>query len=101
MRPALRGVPPPPPARRGRERLLPDSGVRLLYMPYLAGGTLLTVLEYLRSVPAEQRSGQTLVAAIDRVLQRRGEEPPAEAALRPRLAALTWPATVAWLGARL
>src|SRR5205085_4836966 len=45
--------------------------------------------------------GRTLVEAIDRVLQRRGEEPPVESHLRSRLAELTWPQAVAWLGARL
>jgi serine/threonine protein kinase len=77
------------------------GGMRLLYMPYLAGGTLQSVLEHARVVPPDKRSGRTLVEAIDRVLQRRGEEPPAESATRRRLAEFSWPQAVAWLGVRL
>jgi serine/threonine protein kinase len=83
------------------QKLVPASGLRLLYMPYIAGGTLLSVLEHARSIPSERRSGRTLIEAIDRVLRRRGEEPPIEAPLRARLADLSWPQAVAWLGARL
>jgi serine/threonine protein kinase len=82
------------------QRVLPDRNMRLLYMPYLAGGTLGTVLEYARQVPAGQRTGQTVVEAIDRVLERRGEQPP-EALLRRALAGRRWWQVVCWLGARL
>jgi serine/threonine protein kinase len=77
------------------------GAMRLLYMPYLAGGTLLSVLEHSRAIPSERRSGKTLIEAIDLVLRRRGEEPPTESPLRARLAELSWPQAVAWLGARL
>jgi serine/threonine protein kinase len=83
------------------QRTVPGGGMRLLYMPYLAGGTLQSVLETIRSVPPEKRSGKTLIEAIDRVLQRRGEEPPADSVIRGRLAEMTWPQAVAWLGVRL
>ena len=83
------------------QKVVPGGGMRLLYMPYLAGGTLQSVLEHARAVPADKRSGRTLIEAIDRVLQRRGEEPPVESPLRSRLSELTWPQAVAWLGARL
>src|SRR5262249_29249550 len=83
------------------QRVLPERKLRLLYMPYLAGGTLQSVLEHLRSVPPQRRSGRTLLEAIDHVLVRRGEEPPAESPLRARLAGLSWPQAVCWLGARL
>ncbi len=83
------------------QRTLPGGGLRLLYMPYVAGGTLQSVLEHVRAVPADKRSGRTLVEAIDRVLQRRGEESPPESPLRSRLSELSWPQAVAWIGARL
>ncbi len=81
--------------------ILPGGGMRLLYMPYVSGGTLQSVLEHARAVSPDKRTGKTLVEAIDRVLQRRGEEPPVESPLRSRLAELSWPQAVAWLGARL
>ena len=83
------------------QKVVPGGGMRLLYMPYLAGGTLQSVLEHARAVPADKRSGKTLIEAIDRVLQRRGEEPPVDSPLRSRLSELSWPQAVAWLGARL
>jgi serine/threonine protein kinase len=83
------------------QKVVPGGGMRLLYMPYLAGGTLQSVLEHARAVPAEKRSGKTLIEAIDRVLQRRGEEPPVDSPLRSRHSESSWPGAVAWLGSRL
>jgi serine/threonine protein kinase len=83
------------------QKVMTGGGMRLLYMPYVSGGTLQSVLEHARAVPPDKRTGKTLVEAIDRVLQRRGEEPPVESPLRSRIAELTWPQAVAWLGARL
>lgn len=83
------------------QRTVPGGGMRLLYMPYVAGGTLQSVLEYVRGVSPEKRSGRLLIEAIDRVLQRRGEEPPVESHVRARFAEFSWPQAVAWLGVRL
>ncbi|MEV0296229.1 serine/threonine-protein kinase [Nocardia sp. NPDC050710] len=83
------------------QRLIADGELKLLYMQYLPGGTLLDVLRLSRSTPAEQRSGQLLLDAIDEVLADKGEVRPTESAIRARTAALTWPETVAWLGRRL
>jgi serine/threonine protein kinase len=83
------------------QRLLPDRGLRLLYMQYLPGGTLYDVVAFVRQVPARERTGRTLLEAVDRTLRTRGEEPPGESALRKRLASLTWPEAVCWLGAKL
>jgi serine/threonine protein kinase len=83
------------------QRTVPGGGMRLLYMPYVSGGTLHSVLEHARAVPPDKRSGRTLIEAIDRVLQRRGEEPPVESPGRARLAEMTWPQAVAWMGVRL
>ncbi|MFX0577237.1 protein kinase domain-containing protein [Nocardia nepalensis] len=83
------------------QRLIADGELKLLYMQYLPGGTLLDVLRLLRSTPSEHRSGQLLLDAIDEVLADKGEVRPTESAIRTRTAALTWPETVAWLGRRL
>ncbi|HKA06948.1 MAG TPA: serine/threonine-protein kinase [Gemmataceae bacterium] len=83
------------------QRVLPDRGLRLLYMPYLPGGTLKEVLEHVRETPANQRSGRLLVESVDAALARRGEVPPTDSANREHLAAMSWPETVCWLGARL
>ncbi|WP_330256916.1 serine/threonine protein kinase [Nocardia sp. NBC_00565] len=83
------------------QRLIADGELKLLYMQYLPGGTLLDVLHLLRSTPPEYRSGQLLLDAIDEVLADKGEVRPTESAVRTQLAALSWPETVAWLGRRL
>lgn len=80
------------------QRLIADGELKLLYMQYLPGGTLLDVVHLLRSTPAEHRSGQLLLDAVDGVLAAKGEVRPTESAVRTRIASLTWPETVAWLG---
>lgn len=83
------------------QRILPDHGLRLLYMQYMPGGTLLRVLHKVRQTPPEQRSGRLLLDSVDEALQAKGEIRPSESPVRERLADLTWPETVAWLGRRL
>ncbi|WP_040867465.1 serine/threonine-protein kinase [Nocardia exalbida] len=83
------------------QRLIADDELKLLYMQYLPGGTLLDVLRLARATPPQQRGGQLLLDAIDKVLADKGEVRPTESAVRARIAALTWPETVAWLGRRL
>lgn len=83
------------------QRLIAEGELKLLYMQYLPGGTLLDVVHLLRSTPTEHRSGQLLLDAVDGVLAAKGEVRPTESAVRTRIASLTWPETVAWLGRRL
>ena len=83
------------------QRQVPEKGLRLLYMQYVPGGTLQSVLDLVRQTPEERRSGRTLLLAVDRAMGQRGESPPLASALRDRLAAWTWPEAVCWLGARL
>ncbi|MGJ5666901.1 protein kinase [Rhodococcus aetherivorans] len=83
------------------QRILPEHGLRLLYMQYLPGGTLLRVLHRVRTTPPEQRSGRLLLDVVDETLAEKGEIRPAESTVRSRLESLTWPETVAWLGRRL
>lgn len=83
------------------QRLIADGELKLLYMQYLPGGTLLDVLRLSRATPPERRSGQLLLEAVDKVLADKGEVRPTESAVRARIAASTWPETIAWLGRRL
>ncbi|HEV3383806.1 MAG TPA: serine/threonine-protein kinase, partial [Gemmata sp.] len=83
------------------QRILKERGVQLVYMTYLPGGTLSDVLAQLRKVPVAQRSGRTLLEAIDGVLVRRGEVPPHASPVRQQWAERDWPATVCALGAKL
>ncbi|WP_328711682.1 serine/threonine-protein kinase [Nocardia salmonicida] len=82
----------------------PDDGsprLRLLYMQFLPGGTLLGLLRWVRATPPAERSGRLLLDAIDAAMTEKGEIRPADSSVRREIAALSWPDTVAWLGRRL
>ncbi len=83
------------------QRVLPDQKLRLLYMQYVAGGTLASVVDAVRQTPIQQRRGQILLETIDRELLNRGETPPSDSRNRHFLARASWPEAVCWLGARL
>ncbi|SNS71175.1 serine/threonine-protein kinase [Rhodococcoides kyotonense] len=83
------------------QRVLPDKQLRLLYMQYLPGGTLLDVLVRTRGIPASERSGQTLLDAVDTAIELKGGLTPTDSTVRQHLSTLSWPETVAWLGRRL
>ena len=44
---------------------IPERNLRLLCMPYQGGATLAQIQEELRPQPAEQRSGQSILEALD------------------------------------
>lgn len=83
------------------QHVLPQPRLRLLYMQYVPGGTLLNVLGRVRETAPAGRTGTLLLDAVDEVLDTLGEIRPAESAVRAGIAALSWPETVAWLGIRL
>ncbi|WP_435593486.1 serine/threonine-protein kinase [Nocardia sp. bgisy118] len=75
--------------------------LRLLYMQFLPGGTLLGVLHRVRATPSDQRSGQLLLDAVDAAMAEKGEIRPTDSSVRAEITTLSWPETVAWLGRRL
>jgi serine/threonine protein kinase len=83
------------------QRMIKERNLRLLYMQYVSGGTLQTVLQYVRSFPPAARSGRLLFEAVDKCLAERGESAATDSALRSRLSERSWPEVVCWLGARL
>ncbi|MEU7766296.1 serine/threonine-protein kinase [Nocardia sp. NPDC049190] len=88
------------------QRLLEDAAgtahrLRLLYMQFLPGGTLLGVLRWVRATPPAERSGRLLLDAVDAAMEEKGEIRPTDSSVRAEIAALSWPETVAWLGRRL
>lgn len=88
------------------QRLLDDTEgaarrLRLLYMQFLPGGTLLGVLRWVRATPPAERSGRLLLDAVDAAMEEKGEIRPTDSSVRAEIAALSWPETVAWLGRRL
>lgn len=83
------------------QRRLPDSKLRLLYMQYVAGGTLQVIADYARNTPETERSGRTLLRAIDLCLEGRGETPPVDSLTRQRLSHLSWSEAICWIGSKL
>lgn len=83
------------------QRVLPERGLRLLYMQYVPGGTLQSVVHRARETPPQQRCGQLLLDVVDAALEHRGELRPSGSPLRKKLAAMSWPETIAWLGTRM
>ncbi|MFD4353144.1 protein kinase [Nocardia sp. NPDC058518] len=83
------------------QRLLPDRVLKLMYMQYLPGGTLESVLKRVRETAPEQRGGRLLLDAVDEALAEKGEMRTSSVGVRDEIAALSWPETVAWLGRRL
>ncbi|WP_338079752.1 serine/threonine-protein kinase [Antrihabitans stalactiti] len=79
------------------QRLIADRDLKLMYMEYVRGGTLLGVLEYVAATDPDQRDGHLLLDAIDDGAQ----DEPSGSSIRDEIAALSWPETVAWLGRRL
>ncbi|MFC6010096.1 protein kinase domain-containing protein [Nocardia lasii] len=75
--------------------------LRLLYMQFLPGGTLLGLLRWVRATPPAERSGKLLLDAVDAAMEEKGEIRPTDSSVRSEIAELSWPETVAWLGRRL
>lgn len=83
------------------QRILADEKLRLLYMQYLPGGTLQSVIEIIRQTAPAERCGNLLVSALNQSLELRGESRPAESVTYQTLNSLTWPETICWIGIRL
>lgn len=83
------------------QRRIPDRQLRLMYMQYVPGGTLLGVLRQLRRTPIDRRSGRLLLDAVDAAVVSSGMFDPQPSSTRTELANLSWPETVAWIGSRL
>jgi eukaryotic-like serine/threonine-protein kinase len=83
------------------QRPVPNSGLRMMYMQYVAGGTLRDVIDRLTNKPPIERTGKDYLSAIDGYLRDKGLEVPQHSPLREYLAKLTWCELVCWIGARL
>jgi serine/threonine protein kinase len=83
------------------QRHLADRRVQLMYMQYVAGGTLEGIVRDVRATPPALRSGKIIADSVDAQLETQGESRPGDMRLRQYLARLSWPQAVCWLGARL
>jgi serine/threonine protein kinase len=83
------------------QRTLPDRKLRLLYMQYIAGGTLRQVIERVRQTPPDERTGEMILDVVDEGLEKRGDTRPTMSPARHWLATASWPEAVCWIGSRL
>ncbi len=83
------------------ERRLPERHLHLMYMQYVAGGTLRDVADRVARTPPVLRSGKLLLDSVDEALEKAGQSPPNDSRSRQSLAQLSWPEAVCWLGARV
>jgi eukaryotic-like serine/threonine-protein kinase len=83
------------------QRVISGDNVCLLYMQYVAGGTLADVIERVRHVPFPERNGSLLLRAIEDVLRERGENPTAGSYIHNELDAASWPLVVCHIGMHL
>ena len=83
------------------QRKVPDRGLRLLYMQYASGGTLGSLIDFIRTIPKESWNGNHYLRAIDRALESRGETTSAESSVRQKVADMSWPQVVCWIGSQL
>jgi hypothetical protein len=82
-------------------RVATDRELRLLYMQYLPGGTLQSVVQEVRRVAPARRTGRLVLDAVQRSLEERGESRAAESHLAAQLQRMNWGELVCWIGARL
>lgn len=83
------------------QRQIADQHLKLMYMQYVPGGTLLGVLRLLRRTGVAGKTGRLLLDAVDEAAASGGVLEPQPSATRTEVARLSWPETVAWLGSRL
>lgn len=83
------------------QRILEDRQLRVLFMEYVPGGTLLDVVRRVRDSAPEDRSGALLLDTIDQTLADSEVMVATDTAQREEIAALSWPEAVAWIGLRL
>jgi eukaryotic-like serine/threonine-protein kinase len=83
------------------QRRLPEHGVRIMSMQYVAGGTLRDVVERVRATAPEARRGRLLLEAVDEAVRRGGQPPLTDSADRRALAEASWPEVVCRLGLQL
>ena len=75
--------------------------LRLLYMQYVAGGTLQDVVKQMRATPPAQRSGRTVLATVDAALEKAGQSAQESSSARQSLASCSWPEAVCRIGMQL
>ena len=83
------------------QRILPERGLHLLYMQYVAGGTLQDVIQAAKQAERSQRSGRLFLEVLADSLSRRGEVVPHDTTFQRQLRQASWAEVVCRVGAGL
>ena len=83
------------------EQVFPDRNLRVLGMPFLGGASLARILSVIECVPVTERTGKTLLEALDHCGTTLGADYPAHGPYRKYLAQASYVQAVCWLGACL
>ena len=82
-------------------RNLAPDGPHLLYMEYVPGGTLQSIIQTLTQFPRRDWCGPLFLQALDDVLEQRHESPPRDSMNRRLLSAASWGEVVCTMGSHL
>jgi len=78
-----------------------NDGSRLLYMEYIAGGTLSDVVDAVSATAYSARHGSLLFNTLDQQLEKKGENRAGRSPWRTQLEKADWSDTVCWIGSCL
>lgn len=83
------------------QREISEPATILLYMQYLAGGTLADCIKHLRQLEPHEWNGQRMLESIDQNLLGANQSVPEQSSIRERIIKMEWPEVVAWIGIQL
>ncbi len=83
------------------QREIAEPPTILLYMQYLAGGTLADCIKRIRDLPPSTWSGRHILESIDHSLLDASQTVPEQSSVRQRVARMEWAEVVAWIGIQL
>lgn len=83
------------------EHAVPEAGLRVLCMPYLAGASLEQILDELAKFPIPQRNGRRIVEVLDRFTRKGPLTPGLASRYRKRLEESNYVEAITWIVACL
>ncbi len=83
------------------QREILDPPTVLLYMQYLAGGTVADCIKLVRDQPRETWSGKHILESIDKNLLAANQSVPEQSSIRNNIERMSWDEAVAWIGIQL
>lgn len=74
---------------------------RLLYMKFVAGGSLYDVIRATRELSLQDRSGASVLSVIDEKAEKTGQDIPLDSRTRQRILGMEWFEIVFWFGSEI